>query len=97
MAVLPVPNGSQAMPTRGAIFLLSSLDTLSPNGEVVPAMANPFSRSRLAACGHVAGLVSSVPLALMQGAWAGLNKLATKFESLLLASVGWRNMEYRAP
>src|ERR1051326_4601356 len=97
MAVLPVPNGSQAMPTRGAIFLLSSPDTLSPNGEVVPAMANPFSRSKLAAWGQVAVLVSIVPLALMQGACAGLNKAASKLESLLLPSVGWRNMEYRMP
>src|SRR5690349_16927695 len=97
MDILPVPKGSHAMPTRGAIFLLSSLDTLSPNGEVVPAIANPFSGSKLAACGHVAVFLSIVPLALMQGACAGLNKAASKLESLLLPSVGCLNIEYRTP
>src|SRR6266403_6134311 len=34
--VLPSPNGSHAMPRRGAIALLNSFPTLLPNGDFVP-------------------------------------------------------------
>src|SRR6266852_6813651 len=34
--VRPLPNGSQAIPMRGAIPRLNSLPTLLPNGDLVP-------------------------------------------------------------
>src|SRR6266404_9886136 len=36
MEVVPLPNGSQATPIRGAMARLNSLPTLLPNGDLVP-------------------------------------------------------------
>src|SRR6267143_7255298 len=52
--VRPLPNGSQAMPMRGAMARLNSLPTLLPNGDFVPV--NPLKVGGSAKISPLSGL-----------------------------------------
>ena len=81
--VLPLLKGSQANPTRGAKFLLSSREILSPKGDVCPLILMPLVY-------FWASCVASSQFAVNAGAAEALYKDGSKVVSSFFTSTGWR-------
>src|SRR5262249_14737730 len=99
MEVLPSPQGSQAIPRRGAMALLNSLPTLLPKGDfmpVCPANVGGAAKIRPLSGLKLAGLhwlvdgtpltreTSIFPFARIQGACAGSQNAGSKLTKRLL-------------
>src|SRR5258708_40130593 len=89
--VLFFPNGSQAMPSRGAKLLVAVLPTLLPNGELFPFTMIPFSGFAfgLRVPPPAQGAVLQIfPLASMVGALVGSYSSGSKLVRQCLPSLG---------